>query len=396
MSAHALEPALDALLSPALGMAFPACALSVWHQGVEVFRGAWGEVGGRAARDDDLYDLASVSKLYTTTAALRAIARGRLGLDEPLVRWVGEFAGQGPRGVGAGCDPHTLAPLPIHPRWAGHEVDPQRVTLRQLLTHTAGVQAWLPLFQALGPAPPPPSPGEGLDTFRRHDEALRRICLSAFAHPPEVEPLYSDLGLILLGEAVARADGAALSETLNREVLQPLGARRCGFNPVGWGWAGMKETVPTEFDARWRHRRVRGEVHDENACAMGGVAGHAGLFASVAEVGAFGQAWLQAGALWDLPPDLAAQATRAHHVYATRRRGLGFMLRATVGASCGERFSADSFGHTGYTGTSLWIDPRARLVVAFLSNAVHGGRDMSALYALRPTLHDLIAYTLMP
>lgn len=379
---------LERLVEPALGSAFGACAMSVWHRGEERLRKAWGTAEGRAAREDDLYDLASVTKLFTTTLALRLAARGRLGLDDAAASWVPAFAQRMPREVDAGCDPHSLAPIAPDARWAGQAIDPHGIDLRHLLTHTSGLHAWLPLFLSLGPAPGEPVAGQDLRLESRQEKALALVCAAGFAHPPGVKPLYSDLGFILLGEVLARAAGLPLQQAIAEQVVRPLGLGRCDFNPVVQGWATTDQTLPTELDLRWRGRRVRGQVHDENACAMGGVAGHAGLFACVSEVAAFGQAWLEGGACWGLPTALAGEALREHHSHATRRRGLGFMLKATEGASCGDRFSAASFGHTGYTGTSLWIDPGAELVVAFLSNAVHGGRDMSALQPLRRALHD--------
>ena len=215
--------------------------------------------------------------------------------------------------------------------------------------------------------------------------ALDLIAGCAFVDVPGRRVHYSDLGLILLGEAIARLDGVETpAGVIARRVLAPLGLTQTTFNPPT-----PSACPPTEFDARWRGRRCQGEVHDENAAALGGIAGHAGLFAPAVEVARFGQQWLRAvggqAADW-LPPVLAKEAVRRH----ADDRGLGWLLKAAAGSSAGALFSAESFGHTGFTGTSLWIDPRRALVVALLTNRVYHGRDAARIAALRPAVHDAI------
>jgi CubicO group peptidase (beta-lactamase class C family) len=148
------------------------------------------------------------------------------------------------------------------------------------------------------------------------------------------------------------------------------------------------------MDLRWRQRRVWGEVHDENACGLGGVAGHAGLFATAMDVARFGQAWLDAPEQLGVDAELAAQAKTAQAVTDDVRRGLGFVIKSHHNASAGDLFSEDTFGHTGFTGTTLWVDPQRELVVSCLTNGLYLGRAAHAPHVFRRELHDLLAQSL--
>jgi CubicO group peptidase (beta-lactamase class C family) len=163
------------------------------------------------------------------------------------------------------------------------------------------------------------------------------------------------------------------------------------FNPVQSAGVPLAQIAPTELDLRWRQRRVWGEVHDETACALGGVAGHAGLFSTAMDVAQFGQAWLQDPAQLGVDEDLAKQALSQQACTDDVRRGLGFVIKSLVNASAGDLFSPRSFGHTGFTGSTLWVDPDRRLVVSCLTNGIHAGRADHAPHAFRRELHDLIA-----
>jgi CubicO group peptidase (beta-lactamase class C family) len=212
-----------------------------------------------------------------------------------------------------------------------------------------------------------------------------------FAYPPGARVVYSDLGFILLGEAIARLAGAPLEVYLQRAVLEPLGLPRTTYNPLSNGFS-PEEIVPTEFCA-WRHRRCMGEVHDENSASLGGVAGHAGLFSTAAEVAALGQLYLDGGVYKGvrlLAPETVAEMVRVQVGGDEDPRGLGWHQRSADYASSGHGFSPRSFGHTGFTGTSLWVDPDRELVVALLTNRVYYGRDPQPIMDLRPRLHDAV------
>lgn len=367
---------------------FPACDLVVLHRGQQVLQGAWGTCEGIAPQPDRHWDIASLTKLFTTTCVLSLCSDGALDLHSAVGDWLPEFVRNPERPVEPGQNPHTLERLPVPAPRQGLRVDARQVTVRQLLTHTSGLQDWRAIFLALAAAAPAPRRGVGsnLSPVSRVQEAVNWIGQCGFQDAPGHSIAYSDLGFILLGEVASRCMHKPLDQCIAETVLTPLSLTHTGFNPS----PDLPALMPTELDLRWRGRRVWGEVHDENACAMGGVAGHAGLFSTAGDVARLGQAWLEGenGAL-SLRPALAHEAVQVQAENATQRRGLGFMIKAPTQASCGEFFSPHSFGHTGYTGTSLWVDPQAQLVVSCLSNAVFGGRDMK-MQAFRQGLHDLI------
>jgi CubicO group peptidase (beta-lactamase class C family) len=199
---------------------------------------------------------------------------------------------------------------------------------------------------------------------------------------------YTDIGIMLLGEALARLHGSALDRAVYDLALQPLGLDSITYNPMLNG-AARDQIAPTELDNHWRQRRAWGEVHDENACGVGGVAGHAGLFATAQDVAQFGQAWLAGDERLGLGADLRAQATRLQ-VAGQYKMGLGWMLKADSDSSAGDLYGGGAYGHTGFTGTSLWIDPERQLVSAVLTNRVYHGRHNESIHAFRRAIHDLI------
>lgn len=381
---------LSNILAAGLDATAPAIVLAVYHRGQPVYEQACGhldpETGRQPVRPDTLFDLASVTKLFTTTAFLMLLAEGRVALQGRVADVVPELTRYGPRPIEGGQNPHTLERLPAE-RPTNRRVDPGAITFFHLLTHTSGLAPWRDLFLNVGPTPPPPGQPDPLPHRARLEKALDLIAGYPFVDEPGQTVNYSDLGLILLGEAVRRLDGAeTLAETIAVRVTGPLGLTSTTFNPVD-----ATRCAPTEFDARWRGRRCQGEVHDENAASLGGIAGHAGLFSTAAELARFGQQWLDAvrgrAPEW-LPPAIAREATRRQ----AGDRGLGWTIRPQPCGECsaGERFSPASFGHTGFTGTSLWIDPERELVAALLTNRVYHGRDPAAITAFRPRVHDAL------
>lgn len=390
------ERALDTLISAHLGETFPALAITVVHRGTVILNRGWGWIDP-AARSSavgpaTLFDLASVSKLFTATAFLAQVSAGRAALDDPLVAAVPEFGASGPRVLDGGQDPHSKVRLPTPPGAVGQSADPAQVTLRMLLTHTSGLAPWRDVYRAAGPAPRPPDETDPVSRAERWSRALRALCAYPFVgQPGEGIVRYSDLGLMLLGETVMRLDASGdLAAAIEARVCVPLGLASITFNPLQAGRERAR-IAPTEDDPGWRGRRCWGEVHDENACGVGGVAGHAGLFGVARDVAALGQAWLDGDPRLALTPELRAQAVREQAETDGTRRGLGWMLKAAENSSVGERFHPDSFGHFGFTGTSLWIDPARALVVATLTNRVYPGRDKPGIEAFRRALHDLLA-----
>jgi CubicO group peptidase (beta-lactamase class C family) len=384
---------VEAVIRKGLETTAPAIALTVYRNGEQLVNRAYGyldpETHRQPAQEDSLFDLASLTKLYTVTAFLMQVSDGRVMLDTPVVNIIPEFGRTGPRPIGETQDPHTLQMLPPMPELMEYSpVDPAEITFRHLLTHTSGLSPWRNLFQKIGPTPPPPDQPDVMAYFVRKTKGIDLISHYPFVDAPGRSVHYSDLGLILLGEAVARLDDQpSVAEVIENRIVIPSQLQRTGFNP-----RSARECVPTEYDERWRKRRCRGEVHDENAAALGGVAGHAGLFASADDVACFGQSWLEAlaGKRW-LPQRLAVDAVAEHAVTGVERRGLGWALRTSGVSSSGKFFSPNSVGHTGFTGTSLWIDPLREVVVALMTNRVYHGRDPEAILAFRPAVHDAIA-----
>jgi CubicO group peptidase (beta-lactamase class C family) len=233
-----------------------------------------------------------------------------------------------------------------------------------------------------------------LDGQARWAKALPFLYRYPFIDLPGHRVVYSDVGLMLLGRALEVIAGATLDQVIQTQVLDPLGLSHTHFNPVQKGWASLDQIAPTELDLRWRQRRVWGEVHDENACALGGVAGHAGLFSTAMDVALFGHAWLSQPQTMGVDAKLAALAKSELACTEDVRRGLGFVIKSAHNASAGDHFSPQTFGHTGFTGTTLWVDPDRQCVVACLTNGVYAGRAQHAPHAFRRRLHDLLAHSL--
>ena len=308
----------------------------------------WRHAAGRLTYDpaaepatlDTVFDLASLTKVIATTSlVMRLVGHGRLALSDRVARR-SRF-------------------------WAGH--DRALVTVRDLLEHCTGLTAWLPYYRDL----------TGRDEF----EAA--IGQGALEYAPWTQAVYSDLGFVLLGFLLEDAGGAPLDVQLEA-LLDDIPIRY--RPPVEW----QGRTAPTEVDS-WRGRLLVGEVHDENAWALGGIAGHAGLFGTAAAVGAFARLVLgtftRATRLGS-PETMARFATRSTVPASSRALGWDTMLPTS---SCGTRMSARAIGHTGFTGTSLWIDPDTDRYVVFLTNRVHPSREGPPFVSVRARVHDAIA-----
>lgn len=392
MSGFVSRRSFESLLDLHLPATFPALSVCVIHQGETVWRETRGwidpEGRGRAVDADSLFDLASVTKLIVEASFLVLVEAGAIKLDSRLVDVVPEFGRVNPRKIGGGQDPHTRAMLPAEAQFRGKSVDPAAVRFRHLLTHTSGLPPWRSVYRLAADRPPPPP-----THVNQYDADRWRRGLSAMVDFPFAGAIgdtvrYSDIGIMLLGEAVARLQGKRLDCAVNDLALSPLGLGSFTYNPMLKGIT-QKRIAPTELDNHWRQRRAWGEVHDENACGLGGIAGHAGLFATAQDVARFGQAWLCGDERLAISSELRRMAT-SQQVAGQFRLGLGWMLRADRDASAGDRYSANSYGHTGFTGTSLWIDPERELVSAVLTNRVYQGRAGEGIHAFRRAIHDLI------
>jgi CubicO group peptidase (beta-lactamase class C family) len=317
---------IDELLAGGLGTRYSAAVVRVERGGRVVYERAAGTLhggGGGAVYPDTRFDLASITKVFVATVALALVARGELALDAPLTDLV--------------------------PEWRGTAHAP--ITLRAILAHRAGFR----------------SGADYRTLFDRNVEAfaLREPLVAV----PGERVVYSDLGYLALGTILARRTGTALEPLIERE-LRALGARR-----VDYALRARGEAIPaTERDA-WRGL-VQGRVHDEKAALAGGAAGHAGLFGDARDVALLGEWYLapRHGRRSPLPAGLVGEATTEQAPDPVLRRGLGWALKTSDQNSCGARLSAQTFGHTGFTGTCVWVDPLRDLNVVVLTNAVHYGR----------------------
>jgi CubicO group peptidase (beta-lactamase class C family) len=368
----------------------PALAISVWQAGAPWFEAYAGWMDPQTETTPvgfaSLFDLASVSKLFTATAFLRLANDFKVDLDDPVVKVIPEFGAGGPRGIDGGQDPLTWQPLPAPAARERETVEPSAVTFRQLLTHTGGLAPWHSLFREAGPAPPPPGEPDAVSVEARWSAGLAAIGDYAFVGQPGEAFHYSDLGFVLLGMAVARRFGQPLPAAMQALIRDRLGIDSVTYTPIATG-RPRGRVVPTEVDDRWRQRRCWGEVHDENAAGLGGVAGHAGLFATAHDVARFGVAWLRQDPRLRLERFRRTAVTNQTEQLAAAR-GLGWQVQPTDHLA---PFSAEAYGHTGFTGTSLVIDPRRDLVVALLTNRVYHGRDPEGIEGLRLDLHEVFA-----
>ncbi|HEV2037931.1 MAG TPA: serine hydrolase domain-containing protein, partial [Candidatus Eremiobacteraceae bacterium] len=301
---------------------------------------------GDAVTADSIFDLASITKLFVGTALLALHDQRRIALDDRIAGVIPEFAG---------LDQRRL-----------------RVNYRHLLTHTSGLPAHVNVRDELGA-----------------DAVIARVCNTPLTAAPGSGVTYSDLGFMLAGEAVARIVGTTLDQALRALVFTPLGLADTSYRPPQ---SLTPRIVCTEKDA-WRKRLLRGEVHDENCWAMGGIAGHAGLFGTAADVARLAEMYRVGGAVGPnrtLLRPTAKAATREQASGADERRGLAWAIKASERHSSGSRLSPDSYGHTGYTGTSVWVDPRRSLTVVLLTNRVIFSRDPEPIRSLRAAVHDAV------
>jgi len=365
--------------------AFPSASVSVTHAGKLVVLKALGKstyeqgasnssLAGPEAGDfdvhvDTLFDLASVTKaVATTTMAAILYERGLLELEAPVVGVVPEFELDS----------------------SGYK-DPRRreVNFRMLLAHSSGLPAYERLF---------------LRTHSR-DELMRAAFTTALTADPGTRAEYSDIGFIVLGAALERIAGESLDPFCRREIFGPLAMTRTTFNPPD----EIRGDIPPTADERpkteggagsvlakprstFRSRIIQGEVQDENASVLGGVAGHAGLFSTAGDLALFAEAMLHGGRPI-LRPETVALFTRRESVPHGTSRALGWDTPSAPSQS-GRYFSPSSYGHLGYTGTSLWIDPERQLSITLLTNRTWPDCSNQAIKQVRPKFHDAVVEAL--
>lgn len=367
---HIIQAALQSAVDEGV---FPGVQLAVRVSGklqcVAVAGRLSSEPPGLAVQPTTLYDLASLTKpLATVTSLALLIQRAKVGLEDPVQRVLVELEG---------------APIGL-------------VTVRDLVTHRSGLPGWRPFYERFDVQGI--VPGLSGENRLAKQQVLRMVRDEPLIYARGERSVYSDLGFMLLGFLVERLSGMALDLWCEEAIVRPLQADPLMFCPTAGRTqqgAACQNTDPwhialTERD-EWRNRLLCGEVHDENAAAMGGVAGHAGLFGTAESVLAISGAWLRGyyGRESILDKRLVRQFTIRQDFAAESSWALGWDTPSVLSSS-GSYFSERSFGHLGYTGTSLWIDPLRELEVVLLSNRVHPSRRNEKIKAFRPLIHDLV------
>ena len=350
-----LQPAFTVIENAVADKAFPGATLAVGYRG-KVSYHAFGKLSYDAdaspTKIDTMYDLASLTKVVVTTTLVEKLVEGDfpspLSLDTPINRYWPEWS-TGPQ-----------------PEWR------HLVTVRNLMTHTSG----LPPFK------------EYWRTSTGKADTLRMIFAEPLEYEPGTQVVYSDLGIILMAEIIQRLTGKPLDQLAREYIFEPLGMSNSMYNPPKRLWPAI---APTEIDNQLRHRLVQGEVHDENAYAIGGVSGHAGVFSTSPDLAAFCQMLLNGGVY--AHHRIVKRATIAEFTapqpLAKNTRALGWVV-PTEGSSSGHYFSAHSYGHTGFTGTTIWIDPDRQLFVVLLTNRVNPTRENMKTVQVRPAVHDAV------
>lgn len=368
----------------------PALSAAVFRGG-ELVHVSWhGEIpvpGARPLRRDDLFDVASLTKVMATaTLAAQLVAEGVLRLDEPVAARLPGFEAGGK----------------------------EKVTLRHLLAHASGLPRWRPYYELAAADPVAGAafrrPGERppfrslLGSFARGRELVRAAALAEpIEAPPGSRAVYCDPGFLVLGFLLEEVTGTSLSALADRRVFRPLGLSSTffldGLAPVQTiARAAGRAFAPTE-QCEHRHEVNQGTVNDDNAWAVGGAAGHAGVFSTALEVAAVGQAWLGAlcGNESSVVPAAVADEFARRDSTPGSTRALGWDTPSAESSSLGTKLGRrgwGAIGHLGFTGTSLWIDRNREVVVALLTNRVHLSRENERIRPFRPRFHDAVAEAL--
>jgi len=345
--------------------AFPGGVIAVGFRDSVVLLAAVGHYGAndpRLVTTETVYDLASLTKVIgLTTATMMLVDEGKLDLDAPVQRYVPAFRGPGK----------------------------ERVTVKHLLTHSSGMPAWRPLYAEA----------------KTREAALALVDTTALLRQPGDTFTYSDLGAITLAQAVEAVSGERLNDFLATRLFGPLDMTATRFlPPQSW----QDRIAPTENDTVFRHRLLRGEVHDENAGRLDGVSGHAGLFSTAGDLAKFA-VWLLTQRSRDsfytcgdssaCPPNirkpLVQMFTERQNIPPGSSRALGWDT-PSENSSAGTKMGPDAFGHTGFTGTSIWFDPDRDLFIILLTNRVNPTRANTKIFQVRRRVADLVNDALTP
>ncbi|HAY35217.1 MAG TPA: serine hydrolase [Ignavibacteria bacterium] len=355
----------NVILSGISDNAFPGAQLLVGNDKDIIYQKSYGnftyDLSSPKVNDNSLFDIASVTKVVaTTTAVMKLYEDNKIDLNEYVIKFIPEFSGGGK----------------------------DNITVLNLLLHNSGLKAWIPFYKSC---------------YSKSD-VLYEICNTDLSNPTNSKFVYSDLNAILLGIIVEKVSGKYFDEYCRQNIFDILGMKNTFFDPD----ENMKQNIlPTEYDSYWRFRQLQGEVHDEVAAVMGGVSGNAGLFSNSVDLFKFMQMMLNEGNYFNpysrgLKNEKMFNAETVNlftekfsDLQYENTRALGWDTKPDGSESkyripCGEIISENSFGHTGYTGTSVWCDKDIKIIIIFLTNRVYPSRDNNGIREIRPEVHNKV------
>ncbi len=329
--------------------AFPGAVVLIWKDGKTIYEKAFGnytyDPESQRVNSQTIYDLASLTKVIaTTTATMICYDRNLFSLDDKIVRYIPEFGTNGK----------------------------ENITIKNLLLHNSGLPAWKKFY------------GRNLSS----DDVIKEIYLSELEYKTGKKTVYSDLGFVTLGKIIEKVTRKSLDVFCIDEIFTPLKMNSTFFNPID---SEKKLCAPTETDNYWRMKPLQGEVHDETSAMLNGVAGHAGLFSTASDISKLMSVLINKGKFEQkqfIKQSTVELFTKRYSIESTR--ALGWDTKSDSGSSAGKYFSKSSFGHTGFTGTSVWADPERNLFVVFLTNRVYPTRENTKILKVRPQLHNTI------
>jgi CubicO group peptidase (beta-lactamase class C family) len=328
---------------------YPGAVILVTYKGKIVYEKAFGSFTYDKASTpmsvNSMFDMASVSKVVgTTTAAMMLFDQGKFKLDDKVTKYIPDFGQNGK----------------------------DKITIRNLLLHNAGLVEWIPFYKK----------------FTTPEQVWDSIKSSKLIYPTGTKYAYSDLGLITMQKVIEKISGKHLDDFLRENVFKPLKMHSTMYNPPA---KLVKDCVPTEVDNYWRMTTMQGKVHDETAYLLGGVAGHAGLFSTAPDLAVFMQMLLNKGSYngkrYVKASTVNSWTTKQS---AQSSRGIGWDTNDKWEAAAGKKFSETTFGHTGFTGTSVFADKERGVVAILLTNRVYPTRNNPRLTARRHSVHDAI------
>ena len=342
--------AVDKVINKAVeDKSFPGAVVLVWKDGKTIYEKAFGnytyDSSSPKIKTNTLFDLASLTKVVaTTTAAMICYDRDLFTLDDKVTKYIPEFGVNGK----------------------------DNITIKNLLIHNSGLPAWKKFY--------------GRDL--KYDDVINEIYSSELEYKTGEKTVYSDLGIITLGKIIEKVSGKTLDVFCKDEIFIPLKMNETFYNPDD---SLKKLCAPTETDNYWRMKTLQGEVHDETSAMLNGVAGHAGLFSTADDLAKLMSVLLNKG---KINQKIFIQQSTIElftkRVSKESTRAIGWDTKSDSGSSAGKYFSKNSFGHTGYTGTSIWADPDRNLFVVFLTNRVYPTRENTKIQKVRPQLHNAV------